>query len=180
MRLRRRKKTSSPSAALAVLVGVLILASLVGSPAAGRPWRELRTSALFSEIARAELAQLVKAAGGQIFTSPAGQVVIRLDGAGALPQALTDWAHRHGLPLPLPTSGTAIGSAEAVFCAKDTPAAAAAMALGPALTGQVTLAERPAWRPFEQLTETPCLPVRILAEHLAGRSPPRPVDGLIG
>jgi hypothetical protein len=179
MRLRKKKRTSnSPRVVLAGVISVLLLlTSLAALPGGGRSWREVRLGLSLSAAPRAELAAIVHAAGGAMSDGAAGQVAIRLDGPGPLPPSLVEWAHRTGTPLPVPASGTTIGSAEAVFCAKDSPTAAAAMAVGPALTGQVDMASRPAWRPFEQLADEPCLPPLILAEHLAGRSPPRPVIG---
>jgi hypothetical protein len=177
MSLRRRKRTSSRCAALAAVIGVLVLASLAGTPDAAPGARELRLNAPLSEAARADLAALAQAAGGLVIVGDGGQLVIRLDGAGALPQSLLDWARRCGVPLPRPTTGATIGSAEAVFCAKDSPTAAATVAAGPALTGWVDMASSPAWRPVEHLLNEPCLPPLVLAEHLAGRSPPERLIG---
>lgn len=179
MSLRRRMRTSSPRTALAGVIGVLVLASLAG-PLAGRPSsRELRLTAPLSVQARAELAVIAKAAGAQLVAGPNGQVAVRLDGAGPIPQALLDWARQSGIPLPRPANGPTIGSAEAVFSAKDSPTAAAAMTPGPALAGRINVAQRPAWRPVEVLRDEPCLPPLVLAEHLAGRSPPNKVNSSI-
>ena len=170
MNLRRKRNSCRP--VLAVVIGVLALSGLA-APLGGQPaWRELRLKAPLSPALRAQLADVAQAAGGRVTADEGGQLTIRLDGTGLLPQSLLDWARRSRVPLPCPTSETTIGLAEAVFCAKDSPAGAAAMAAGPALTGRVAVAQCPAWRPFDHPREEPCLPSLVLAEHLAGRSPP--------
>ncbi len=165
------KTSRNATAAAAVLVAALVAVSVAAPYTGLQAAREVYLAVPLSAAAQGQLDELSRTGDFAVATQN-GRVRITLFN-GAIPARLSDWARHHSLPLNDKSSGLVIGSAEAVFSAKDSPAGHTGK-LFTSVTAAILESPRPdaLLASYTHLVDRPISPPLILPENLAGRSPP--------